>query len=112
MLQFFYDNELLLKKDILSLTIEYFSFRRLLSEHCLFHNFFLYFLLSLILSYFRCLHHGLPVAPAAALAALQRPSVATIGAKVAAARAAPHRSPPLGRVLVAGSALGRRQLAG
>jgi hypothetical protein len=49
--------------------------------------------------------------PAAALAASERPSLSTVGTTVAAAlAAAPRSSPPLGRVLVPGSApsLGRR----
>ncbi len=56
-------------------------------------------------------YYLLSISPAAALAALQLPSVATVGAAVAAARAAPGGPPtPVGGVLVAGSstALGRR----
>jgi hypothetical protein len=49
---------------------------------------------KLIFLFVRCLLHMLPAAPTAALAALERPSVATIGPSVAAARAAPLRSPP------------------
>ncbi len=84
-------------------------------QHMILDSFLPFCLLSLIL---QCRHYLLsvsPAAPAAALAALQRPSVATVGAAVAASRAAPSRaSHPIEEVLVTGSspALGRRQLAG
>ncbi len=93
-------------KIYVSINFDYFQCCRLLSAHDLdiVSAFFLtftnfpsrYYLLSIS-----------PAAPAAALAALQRPSLATVGAAVAAASDCPGG-------LVAGSstALGRRQLAG
>jgi hypothetical protein len=109
----FYCIETIIKLYV-SINLDYFQCCRLLSAHelDLVFAFFLtftnfpnrYYLLSIS-----------PAGPAAALAALQRPSVATVGAAVAAARAAPGGPPtPVGGVLVAGSltALGRRQLAG
>ncbi len=60
-----------------------------------FSQFFLYFFNSHSFFLFvRCLLHMLPAAPTAALAALERLSVATIGPSVAAAGGLPRAGPP------------------